>query len=171
MNTITIDYFKTEIGEFIIGVYENKICILDFRYRKQREQLNQKICKLLQAEFIIGEHKLIDEAKDQISEYLQKKRDKFDLPLLLVGQEFEKKVWKELLKIDYGKTISYLELAQNIGNNKAFRAVANANGRNSIAIIIPCHRVISSNGSLGGYGGGISIKQKLLNLEKNQSLI
>lgn len=171
MNQIIINYHKTEIGEFIIGIYENKICIFDYRYRTQREQLNLKVCKLLKAEFIEKEHELIEQAKTQLNEYLHNKRKEFNLPLLLVGLEFEKKVWEELLHIKYGKTISYLELAKKIGNEKAFRAVANANGRNSIAIIVPCHRVISSNGSLGGYSGGISVKQKLLNLEKNKSLI
>lgn len=171
MKKVIIDYLKTEIGEFIIGSFDEQICIFDFRYRAQREMLNAKICKLLDAEFVEGESSVIEESKKQLQEYLQKKRESFDLPLLLVGQEFEKKVWEELLNIPYGKTISYLELAKRIGNDKAFRAVANANGRNSIGIIVPCHRVISSDGSLGGYGGGVPLKRKLLDLEKTKKLV
>ena len=86
----------------------------------------------------------------------------------MIGTDFEKRVWNELLKIPYGRTKSYLEIAKLVGNPTAFRAVARANGSNNISIIIPCHRVIASNGNLQGYGGGIWRKEKLLNLENNQ---
>ena len=84
----------------------------------------------------------------------------------MVGTDFQKNVWNALLKIPYGTTITYLQLAKNIGNAKAVRAVANADGANAMAVIIPCHRVIESNGGLGGYGGGVAIKKQLLELEK-----
>jgi len=89
---------------------------------------------------------------------------------LTVGTEFQKIVWQSLLDIPYSETISYLELAKAIGNKGAMRAVGSANGANALAIIIPCHRVIASDGSLGGYGGGLSIKKDLLALEKNYCL-
>jgi methylated-DNA-[protein]-cysteine S-methyltransferase len=92
------------------------------------------------------------------------------MPLLTVGTEFQKIVWQSLLDIPYSETISYLELAKAIGNKGAMRAVGSANGANALAIIIPCHRVIASDGSLGGYGGGLSIKKDLLALEKNYFL-
>jgi methylated-DNA-[protein]-cysteine S-methyltransferase len=85
------------------------------------------------------------------------------------GTDFQKKVWNELLKIPYGKTISYLELAKRIGDEKYIRAAASANGKNKLAIFIPCHRVIGSNGSLTGYSGGIENKKRLLELEKKNS--
>jgi len=85
----------------------------------------------------------------------------------MLGSDFQKSVWKALLEIPYGKTASYLELAKKIGNEKAVRAVANANGANAIGIIIPCHRIIGSDGSLTGYGGGLPLKKKLLELENN----
>jgi len=91
----------------------------------------------------------------------------FTIPLLLIGTEFQKKVWNELLQIPYGTTLSYLKLSQKIGDSKAVRAVANANGSNAISIIIPCHRIIGSNGKMIGYAGGIPIKEKLLALEMN----
>ena len=101
----------------------------------------------------------------QIEEYLSGKRKKFDLNLHLVGTPFQKKVWKELSKIPFGETLSYRELAQKIENPKAFRAVGTANGKNPLCIIVPCHRVIAANGTLGGYVGGLSLKKQLLDLE------
>jgi methylated-DNA-[protein]-cysteine S-methyltransferase len=92
------------------------------------------------------------------------------MPLLTVGTEFQKKVWQSLLDIPYSETISYLELAKAIENREAVRAVGRANGANALAIIIPCHRVIASDGSLGGYGGGLPLKEHLLALEKNYCL-
>ena len=101
----------------------------------------------------------------QLEEYFAGTRKKFDVPLDLEGTDFQKKVWEELKKIPYGKTISYKTLAEKLGDVKSIRAVGKANGQNPIAIIIPCHRVIGSNGSLTGYAGGLDIKEKLLHLE------
>jgi len=112
---------------------------------------------------------LIKKAARQFSEYFDGKRKSFDLPLSLQGTDFQKKVWKALKNIPYGKTISYGEIAAKIGNPKACRAVGLANNRNPISIIIPCHRVIGHNGSLTGYGGGLELKQQLLDLEKNSN--
>jgi len=113
---------------------------------------------------------LIIKTIKQLSEYIDKKRKTFDLPLDLKGTEFQMKVWKALLTIPYGRTLSYGQLAAMTGNPKASRAVGMANNRNPIPIIVPCHRVIGSDGSLTGYGGGLEIKQKLLELEKNISI-
>ena len=102
-----------------------------------------------------------------LNEYFKGKRISFDLPLLFDGTEFQVKVWKALMTIDYGKTATYGDIAKLIGSPKAFRAVGGANNKNKIAIIIPCHRVIGSNGNLTGYAGGLGIKQYLLDLEYN----
>ena len=104
----------------------------------------------------------------QLKQYFAGDRTKFDLPLLLEGTNFQLSVWNRLREIPYGETISYLDLAKKIGNPKAVRAVGLANGSNPIPIIIPCHRVIGSNGSLTGFGGGLPNKQKLLALESRQ---
>ena len=93
------------------------------------------------------------------------KRDKFDIPFIMLGSDFQKQVWEELINIPYGTTVSYKALSEKIGNSKAVRAVANANGANAISIIIPCHRVVASNGGLGGYAGGLKAKKLLLNVE------
>lgn len=106
----------------------------------------------------------------QLREYFNRKRKEFQLPLEILGTEFQKNVWVELTKIPYGETISYGELANRMGDKNLMRAVAAANGANPIPIIIPCHRVIGADGSLTGYGGGLDVKQKLLELEGSWSL-
>ena len=130
-----------------------------------------KICKILINpkktfnDFANAETTLIKETYKQLGEYFDKKRKTFDLPLTLNGTDFQIKAWKALQKIPYGKTRTYGEMAAMIGNPKACRAVGNANNRNPIHIVIPCHRVIGSNGSLTGYAAGLDVKQKLLELE------
>jgi methylated-DNA-[protein]-cysteine S-methyltransferase len=104
----------------------------------------------------------------QLDEYFAGRRKVFDLDLSPEGTPFQRRVWERLLEIPYGETISYGTLARRVGNANASRAVGLANGRNPIAIIIPCHRVIGSNGTLTGYGGGLPLKQKLLELERGQ---
>ncbi len=103
----------------------------------------------------------------QLLEYFDGNRKSFDFPYELKGTEFQKKVWLALLNIPYGQTASYKDIARIIGDEKASRAVGNANNKNPIAIIVPCHRVIGTNGKLVGYAGGLHIKEMLLNLEKN----
>jgi len=102
----------------------------------------------------------------QLDAYFKGRRFKFDVPMALTGTDFQKKVWKELAKVPYGETISYGELAERIGNPRAGRAVGMASGKNPVPIIIPCHRVIGKNGTLTGFGGGLDVKQALLDLEK-----
>lgn len=108
------------------------------------------------------------EARRQMDAYFSGELERFDLPLAPQGTPFQQTVWRELLKISYGETISYGELARRIGNPKASRAVGSANGSNPIPIVIPCHRVIGSDGKLTGYGGGLKIKEELLALERRQ---
>jgi len=167
MNQVNIQYYKTKYAEFIIGSYNGKLCMLDFRYRKMRKTVDNRIKKTLNAEFIEKDDELLKETRKQLNEYFDMKRREFDIPILMLGTEFQKSVWKALLKITYGKTASYLELSKIIGKEKAVRAVANANGANSIGIIIPCHRIIGSNGELTGYAGGLALKKRLLELENN----
>ncbi len=106
--------------------------------------------------------------RKQLAEYFSGKRTSFSVPLDVHGTEFQIESWKALGRIPYGTTISYGEQAQSIGNPKAYRAVGSANGRNPIPIIVPCHRVIAADGSLGGYGLGLKMKQQLLDLEENR---
>ena len=116
---------------------------------------------------------LFDDVVTQLNEYFQGNRTDFQFKMNPIGTDFQKKVWEELLKIPFGKTVSYQEVTNNLGDPKAIRAVANANGKNPLWIVIPCHRVIGSDGSLTGYAGGLWRKKWLLdheNPEKQQSL-
>ena len=166
MNKVNILYHKTSIGELILGSYEGKLCLLDFRYRKMRQVIDNRIKSGLEAEFIFQDDETLKLTRQQLDEYLAGRRTGFDVPLLLIGSDFQKAVWNALMQVSYGKTATYLDLARVVGNEKAVRAVAGANGANAIAIIIPCHRILGSNGELVGYGGGLPVKQRLLDLEQ-----
>lgn len=109
---------------------------------------------------------ILQMAAEQLTEYFKGQRKQFNLPLAPNGTDFQKKVWSVLSQIPYGKTFSYSEVALRIANAKAVRAVGSANGKNPLSIIVPCHRVIAADGSLGGYAGGLDKKGKLLQLEK-----
>ena len=110
--------------------------------------------------------KIAQEAEKQLNQYFKGQRSNFDLPLDLVGTEFQKKVWKQLMLIPYGQTVSYKDIAHRLSDPNASRAVGTANGKNPICIIIPCHRVITSSGELGGYSGGLQRKKDLLKIEQ-----
>ncbi len=165
-NEIKIEYFKTPYGELILGDYDDELCLCDWRYRKMRDSIDERIRKHLKGRFIEKESSLLNKAKIQLDQYFDGKRTEFDLTLLLIGTDFQKKVWNALQKIPYGQTLTYLKLSADLGDKKAIRAVASANGANALAIIIPCHRIIGNDGSMVGYAGGLDIKKKLLKLEK-----
>jgi methylated-DNA-[protein]-cysteine S-methyltransferase len=110
-----------------------------------------------------------DEVRAQLDQYFAGTRSRFDVPMRLAGTDFQRKVWAQLCAIPYGETISYGELAKRVGNPKASRAVGLANGRNPVAVIVPCHRVIAADGSLGGYGGGLERKTQMLDLERTHT--
>ncbi len=167
MNQINIQYSKTKIGEMILGSFDGNLCLLDFRYRRMRTTVDNRIKKGLKAEFIEQDDVILAKTKQQLDEYLAGDREEFDVPIMTVGTDFQQSVWEALMKVPYGTTSTYLQLAKNINNPKAVRAVANANGANSIGIIIPCHRIIGTNGELVGYGGGLAVKKRLLKLENN----
>lgn len=167
MKQINIKYYKSPVGEIIIGSYDGKLCLADWRYRKIRSTIDARIQKILDAEYVEESSEVIEETIIQLEEYFTHKRKIFNIPLLMLGTDFQKSVWEGLIKIPYGETASYLELAKNIGNEKAVRAVASANGANAISILIPCHRIIGSDGSLTGYAGGLDVKRKLLEIENN----
>ena len=167
MNQINIQYYKTKYAEFILGSFKNKLCLLDFKYRKMRTTVDNRLKKGFEAEFIEQDDEILKETRKQLDEYFDMSRKEFNIPIITVGTDFQKSVWEALKKVQYGTTSTYLQLAKDIGNEKAVRAVASANGANSIGLIIPCHRIIGSNGELTGYGGGLPLKKRLLKLEQN----
>ena len=168
MNQINIQYHKTKIGELILGSFDARLCLLDFRYRKMRKTVDGRIKNGLKAEFVEQNDEILEKTRKQLNEYLNGDRKIFDIPILMVGTDFQKKVWTVLMGTPYGTTSTYLQLAKKINNGKAVRAVASVNGANSIGLIIPCHRIIGSDGELVGYGGGLPVKKRLLNLEQTK---
>jgi len=167
MNIINIQTHKSPVGELLLGSYNGKLCLLDFKYRRMRTTIDKRLQAGLKAEYVEESSEVIEQTNTQLKEYFEGERKTFDIPLLTIGTDFQKSVWDGLMKIPYGVTASYLELSKNIGNEKAVRAVASANGANAIGILIPCHRIIGSNGDLVGYAGGLPAKKKLLELENN----
>jgi methylated-DNA-[protein]-cysteine S-methyltransferase len=167
LNSINIQYYQNKYAHFILGSFENKLCLVDFRYRKMRTTIDKRVQKGLNAKYIIQDDEVLQNTRQQLNEYFDMQRREFNIPLLMVGSEFQKSVWNALLQVPYGTTASYASLAKTIHNEKAVRAVANANGANCIGLIIPCHRIIGSDGTLTGYAGGLPLKKRLLKLEQN----
>ena len=165
--TIITRTYESPCGTLILGSYNDKLCLCDWQAAKHREQAANRLRRLLDAEFMVGTTPVIEAAVTQLDEYFARTRHDFDIPLMFVGTEFQTEVWNALLEIPYGTTISYRELALQIGMPKAVRAIANANGANSISIFAPCHRVIGSDHALTGYRGGLAAKEFLLHLEKD----
>ncbi len=168
-NVINVLRFSSPIGSIIACATENGICFLGFSDQKGIEKHFNEIQKQFNAIILPGKNAHLTKVKKEITEYFDGIRKTFSVSLDIVGTDFRKKVWTELLNIPYGKTVSYKQQAIAINNIKAIRAVATANGANKIGIIIPCHRVIGSNGSLTGYAGGLHRKNWLLNFERSNS--
>lgn len=130
-----------------------------------RTAIDSRIKKYFDAEYAEGNDEILDNTILQLNEYFAGNRKVFDIPLIFAGTDFQIKVWNALLEVPYGHTFSYLHLAEKISDKNAVRAVASANGANAISIIVPCHRIIGSDGDLVGYAGGLRAKKKLLELE------
>lgn len=164
-SVILINRLTTPLGPMFVCATDKGICLLEFVDRRMLETEFKDLQRLLGAKIIVGENKHITQAKQEIIEYFSKQRMTFGVTLDAPGTPFQQKVWQALTWIEYGTTVSYQQQAQEIGNPKAVRAVASANGYNRIAIIVPCHRVIGKNGKLTGYGGGLERKRWLLEHE------
>ncbi len=149
-------YYETRIGR--IGILDNGKAVTGLLFAKDMLIAVEGAC--------IQETALIRKTAAQLMEYLAGKRRTFEIPMALEGTPFQRKVWEALALIPYGETRSYAEIAGSIGQPKACRAVGMANNRNPLAVIVPCHRVIGADGKLVGYAGGLDIKQKLLELER-----
>ena len=162
---IQIQHYESPCGELILGSFEGKLCLCDWMFEKRRASIDKRIQKALGADYEEGISDVIRKTIIQLDEYFARQRKTFDIPLVFTGTEFQNSVWQELLNIPYGKTVSYGELSRKLGNPKAVRAVAAANGANALSIFIPCHRVVGSNRQLIGYAGGLAAKQGLLALE------
>jgi AraC family transcriptional regulator of adaptative response/methylated-DNA-[protein]-cysteine methyltransferase len=159
------------VGSLIIGATQAGVCLLEF---PNEDRLNDQVKSLQKAmgmAVVPGENVHIEHAREELDRYFRGELKNFTVPIVVRGTTFQEQVWGRLLKIPYGETRSYADIAQEIGQPTAMRAVGMTNGMNRVAIVIPCHRVVNKGGALGGYGGGLWRKKYLLNLEQGQKQI
>lgn len=159
METLIYNYYNSPIGEIELAADHNGLLWAKFLETEKNKQAKQTET----------ESPLFSKVKEQFTKYFNNELDNFDLPLIIRGTDFQKTVWQKLTLIPYGKTISYLTLSKQVGDVKAIRAVASTNGKNRFCIIIPCHRVIGSDGSLTGYAGDLWRKKWLLEHESKNN--
>ena len=162
---INIQHYFSPCGELVLASYADKLCLCDWSDNPFAERNKRRLERYLKASFKTDTTPVLEETKRQLDEFFAGKRMAFDIQIRLAGTDFQQQVCNALLRIPYGATKSYKEIAQCIGKPKAVRAVAGAIGANGISILIPCHRVIGSNRSLTGYAGGLVAKRMLLGME------
>lgn len=161
--------FPSPLGPLLAAAAEDGLCLLEFADRRKLPQQSADLTRWFQRPVVPGSHRHLAQAAREIEEYFAGTRTRFEVPLVLRGTPFQETVWRSLLEIPYGQTVAYEALAHRIGRPGAQRAVGLANGRNRLAIIVPCHRVIQKNGQLRGYGGGLWRKEYLLDLERRRA--
>lgn len=161
---------ETDLGTMVACATDKGVCLLEFSDRKGLETELKQLSKYHNANIVQGQNKYFKQLKEELDAYFEGRLKEFKVPLDISGTDFQKQVWQALVEIPYGTTSSYLRQAEVLGKPSSVRAVANANGMNKIAIIIPCHRVVGSDGSLTGYAGGLWRKRKLIDLEKDNKL-
>lgn len=166
---IKIIKIETPIGEMVAGATDEGVCLLEFTDRRMLPTEYKDLTRLLKTILEEGENIHLKTLRKQLKEYFDGKRKEFTIPLVTPGSAFQQAVWKELQNIQFGSTRSYQEQAIALDRGDSVRAVANANGMNRISIVVPCHRVIGSDGHLTGYGGGLKRKRWLLDHEKRYS--
>jgi O-6-methylguanine DNA methyltransferase len=168
---VHFEWIDSPVGPLLAGATDSALVLLEFSERNILGQQLAAVGRRFDASLVPGPNRWLQVLRTQLREYFAGTRRQFELPLSYPGTAFQQRVWSQLLTIPYGDTWSYLDVARNLGDLKATRAVGTANGLNRIAIVIPCHRVINANGKLGGYGGGLWRKQILLDLERGQRAI
>jgi len=168
-SSIWVNRIATPLGSMIMGVHDGGLCLLEFAERRMLDTQLKRLSQRMGRVFLPGEHPLMEQVKQELDAYFNGSLRAFTVPLQAPGTVFQESVWVALQAIPYGETRSYAQVAANIGQADAVRAVGRANGDNRIAIIIPCHRVIGSGGEPTGYGGGIWRKEYLLAMEQAQA--
>lgn len=163
---LSVAHLASPIGSLFGAATSERVCMLEFVERKSIEGQVQALKRHFDGPILPGTNDLLERLRSQLAEYFAGARTRFDLPLAVVGTPFQEAVWHELARIPYGETRSYEDVARAIGRPTACRAVGMANGRNRLAILLPCHRVVEKSGALRGYAGGLWRKQRLLDLER-----
>jgi len=166
---IRVAWVETPLGPMVAGATATGICLLEFTDRRMLEAQLDTLSRRFELSISPGENELLERLRGELRLYFAGRSKLFSLPLDFPGTEFQVKVWKALLGIPYGETRSYEDIARKLGSPGAVRAVGHANGQNRIGIVIPCHRVVNKNGDLGGYGGGLWRKKRLLELEQGKA--
>lgn len=166
---IKINEIETPLGAMVAAATEEGLCMLAFSDQQRVKNFPEHLELFFGMSVCKGENKHLTQLSKQLNEYFSGTRIKFSIPLVTQGSQFQQEVWQGLLKIPFGSTLSYRKQAEALGKPGAARAVANANGRNRISILIPCHRVTGSGGDLTGYSGGLKRKKWLLDHEKKYS--
>jgi AraC family transcriptional regulator of adaptative response/methylated-DNA-[protein]-cysteine methyltransferase len=165
-----VSWIESPLGPLVVGAREDGICLLEFSDRRMLSTQIETVRRRFDAAVVPGDSPYFDRLREELRDYFAGRLREFTVPLVAPGTPFQERVWAELLKIPYGETRSYEDLARAVGAAGAQRAVGHANGLNRIAIVIPCHRVVNKNGKLGGYGGLVWRKQALLDLERSGQL-
>ena len=163
---ISVTWIESPLGPLVAGATERSLVLLEFTDRRMLEAQFRTLGRIFRRAMVPGENGVLTQLRGELLQYFSGTLQRFTVPLEFPGSEFQRRVWKGLLRIPYGTTLSYEDLARRVGVARGQRAVGHANGLNRIGIVIPCHRVINKDGKLGGYGGGMWRKQWLLNLEK-----
>lgn len=166
---LSSEWIQTPLGPMLAAGDDDRLYFLEFSDQKEFNKSFAKLKEEVGCDSVMGEALSTKSVKHELKAYFEGKLKKFQTPLFLGGTPFQNQVWQQLLKTPYGKTMNYLEQARAMGKEKAVRAVASANSKNRIAILIPCHRIISSSGGLGGYAGGPNKKQWLIAHEKKRN--
>lgn len=166
----TAAWLRTPLGPMIAAATSRGVCLLEFTDRRMLETQLGILQRRVGLPLVPGDSALIRQLKSELAEYFAGRRRSFEVPLQADGSPFQERVWQQLRQIPYGETRSYEEVAKRVGSPGAVRAVGQANGMNRIAIVLPCHRVVNKSGKLGGYGGGLWRKQRLLALEQGQPI-
>ncbi len=161
----TVTWIETPVGPMVAAATDQGVCLLEYTDPRRLEPQIAGLRRRVAPHVVIGDHPHLAALRDQLAGYFAGTLKQFSVPLVAPGTPFEERVWQALLEIPYGQTRSYIEIARDIGSPEGQRAVGRANGLNRIAIVIPCHRVVNHGGGLGGYGGGLWRKERLLDLE------
>ena len=167
-NILIAAWLDTKLGPMLAIANDTALYLLEFVDRRGLELEVERLRKKTKSAIIPGHTPILSSIQNELEAYFSGQLKEFKTPICLLGSPFQMRVWDALQKIPYGETRSYSDVAQSIGQSTATRAVAQANGANQLAVMIPCHRVINNNGALGGYGGGITRKQWLINHEKRE---